>query len=189
MNRIKTFENELALIKNEKIRAFVEQVLCLLPAYFFTIPAATRKGNHPDFARGEGGLVRHTKAAVWFARNMFICETCTGKFTDIQKDVIVAALILHDGCKHGKTETDEGYLFRHPLEMIELLQEHRDRGAFEINPGLFSDICGAIATHMGQWTYDRKAEKNVLCKPHDAVGRFVHLCDYLSSRSGWELTI
>ena len=42
-------------------------------------------------------------------------------------------------------------------------------------------IADVIKTHMGPWTTDYKGNE-ILQAPKDKYQRFVHMCDYLSSR-------
>ena len=42
-------------------------------------------------------------------------------------------------------------------------------------------VCRCIETHMGPFTKNYKGEE-VLKKPVDKYQRFVHMCDYLSSK-------
>ena len=62
--RIALFQNELAWIQDDAIRSFVHDALIKLPDYFFHVAASSTGKYHPAYALGEGGLVRHTKAAV-----------------------------------------------------------------------------------------------------------------------------
>lgn len=68
IKKIEIFENELNLIKNVDLRKLVELSLQSAPDYFFTIPASSTGKYHPQYALGEGGLVRHTKTNS--------CENC-----------------------------------------------------------------------------------------------------------------
>ena len=58
------FTEELNYINDMRIREGAKILLDGLPEYFYTIPASSTGKYHPDFASGEGGLVRHTKVAV-----------------------------------------------------------------------------------------------------------------------------
>ena len=63
--------------------------------------AASSTGRyHPSYALGNGGLVRHSKAATLFAKTLLGLEQ-NNCFTSDEKDLILTALILHDGLKHG----------------------------------------------------------------------------------------
>ena len=42
-------------------------------------------------------------------------------------------------------------------------------------------LCGMIESHMGEWNCDYR-KKEVLPKPTTELQRFVHMCDFLSSK-------
>ena len=65
MNKVEVFENELVYIENEDIRDSLRTMIEKIPDYFFTIPAASTGKYHPQYAQGDGGLVRHTKVACY----------------------------------------------------------------------------------------------------------------------------
>lgn len=167
---------ELDLIKTPAIRTLVENCLKEVPAYFWTMPASTTGKYHPEYTLGEGGLVRHTKAAVMIANELLrldIFKALVG-----QSDEIYAALILHDTVKKGMdgsayTTTD------HPLQASKLVQYVADK-TYCNHPSVVT-IRRLIETHMGQWTTDYDGNE-VLPKPRTSIQMFVHLCDYLASR-------
>ena len=66
MNKHEVFEKELEWIADSNVRDFVSTALDQVPDYFFTMAASTTGKYHPTYALGEGGLARHTKAAVAF---------------------------------------------------------------------------------------------------------------------------
>ena len=71
MKNIKLFERELELIVDEELRMVVKAYLLeRVPDYFWTDGASSSGKYHPQFAQGEGGLVRHTKAVVMFAEEL-----------------------------------------------------------------------------------------------------------------------
>ena len=53
-----------------------------LPDYFFEVAAASTGKYHPKYAQGEGGLVRHTKAAVKIAYELLADPAIGNKYTD-----------------------------------------------------------------------------------------------------------
>ena len=61
------FNKELGYIKDERIRNSLKTMLNLLPEYFYQIPASSTGKYHPEFTLGDGGLVRHVRAAVRIA--------------------------------------------------------------------------------------------------------------------------
>lgn len=84
------FKIELGNIKSEKLHDFIEYVVNLLPDYFFEVAASSTGKYHPKYSLGEGGLVRHTKAAVKIAKDLMNLEQY--RFSEDEKDVIIASL-------------------------------------------------------------------------------------------------
>ena len=99
MNNIEVFRNEIDLIEDEQIKALVIKALESAPDYFYTIPASATGKYHPAYSLGEGGLVRHTKAAVKLANDLLTLELYAKLVP--HRDEIIAALILHDSVKKG----------------------------------------------------------------------------------------
>ena len=168
--KIEIFKEELALIENGALKEATENLVYTLPEYFFTIPASASGKYHPDYALGEGGLVRHTKAAIKIALELLKME----QYEDLRliKDEIILALLLHDGWKRGKD--DEGYMVQdHPKVAAEIVRTYN----YHNNVKGLDKVASLIESHMGQWNAD-----GVLTKPITPSQQFVHLCDYLASR-------
>lgn len=174
----KVFERELSYIKNEKYRKNGQIFIDLLPDYFFLVPASSTGKYHPKFALGEGGLVRHTKVAVRIAYEMLLDESIGYMFTDDQKDLILIALMLHDGCKSGLVK-GEYTVVDHPLIVAELIRKNASKTEFTEEE--ISLICSMIETHMGPYNKDYKGNV-VLPVPQNKYQRFVHMCDLLASK-------
>ncbi len=178
INKAKVFDNELRYIVDEHIREVTRHIVCELPDYFFTVAASSTGKYHPAYALGEGGLVRHTKAAVKFCNSLLSLEYNQEKFSQEERDIICAALILHDGMKHGVLGS-EYTTADHPVVMSEYIKSNHS--------GDFSDeqlklIVNSISSHMGQWNTDFRSKKEIMPKPSTEIEYFVHLCDYLASR-------
>ena len=176
MNKIKYFEKEINYIKDNDKKEDIKFLINLLPDYFFTIPASSTGKYHPKFASTKNGLVKHTKAAVRIAYDLF--ETVTN-FTDEDKDLIIMALIMHDGLKKGIKE-EEYTRFDHPLLVSELIMKNSNN--LKTNMDDIRRMCSMIESHMGKWNTN-KYSKVVLPVPRDEYQRFVHRADYLASRS------
>lgn len=176
--KYKVFEKELANIKDDGIRNFTIRALSKLPDYFYEVGASSTGKFHPSYALGEGGLVKHTIAATRIAVELFRMGCFT--YTEQEKDVILSALILHDGCKSG-LQKSQYTVTEHPLIVAKFVKEDA-----EIKTGISEDIVNLIASciesHMGIWNYDYKTKKEVLPKPSTKLQHFVHWCDYLASR-------
>lgn len=178
MNREEVFKIELGYIKNERIRRSCFEMIKLLPGYFFEIEASSTGKYHPKYALGNGGLIRHTKAAVRIAFELLSDPTIGDKYTNDEKDLMIMALILHDGVKCGVPK--EKYTrFDHPIMMAEMLMDNEEVMELEMEEVEF--VCDAIKTHMGPWTTDYNGVE-VLEKPKTKYQNFVHMCDYLASR-------
>lgn len=134
------FLNELSMIQDQKIRNEVKRLVGLCPDYFFTIPASSTGKYHPDYALGDGGLVRHSQAAVYFANEMLQLEMWQSLLPE--RDIIIGALILHDciktdGGKYTKAE--------HPILACKFIEDNC------IDVSIAFKLCDLIKPHMGQW--------------------------------------
>ena len=179
MKKLEIFKVEINYVKDEDRRKDLKILIRLLPDYFFEIPASSTGKYHPSFSLGEGGLVRHTKAAVRIAYELLNNNTVGAKFTDKDKELIIMALVLHDGVKSGM-EHSKYTKFDHPLLVSKLIMENKDKLSLEVDD--IRMLCSMIESHMGEWTYDSYQQREVLPKPRTAEQRFVHMCDFLASR-------
>lgn len=175
MNKLEMFSTELNLIKDNEIRKFVENCLNEVPEYFFHVAASSTGKYHPAYALGEGGLVRHTQAAIRIAYELFRTEMYP--YNQDQQDIILASLILHDTYKHGLNGS-QYTVTEHPIIAAE--QVIKSQGV--IKQEWRELIAENIKTHMGRWTFDYKSRREVLTAPQTGMQKFVHQCDYLASR-------
>ena len=179
MKKIEVFKKEISYIKDANKRKDLKTLISSLPNYFFEIPASSTGKYHPEFALGEGGLVRHTKVAVRIAHELLENNTVGIKFTETDKDLIIMALTLHDGLKSG-LEHSKYTKFDHPLLISKHIMEQKNKLSLDIDD--IRKLCSMIESHMGEWTFDTYHKKEVLPKPRTAEQRFVHMCDFLASR-------
>lgn len=178
MNKINSFNKELEYIKSDRIKKACSKMIELLPDYFFVVAAASTGKYHPEYAQGEGGLLRHTKAAVRIAYELLSDPAIGDKYTTDEKDLMLMGLLLHDGLKHGLPE--EKYTkYDHPILMADYIMDNEDVLELEIPEIEF--IMDVIKTHMGPWTTDYNGNE-ILEKPKTKYQNFVHMCDYLASR-------
>ena len=178
MNKIETFNKEYNYIKNERYKKNAQIIVDLLPDYFFEVGASSTGKYHPDFSAGPGGLVRHTKAAVRIAYEMFQDESITHMFSQDEKDMMIVGLMVHDGLKHGLVK--ETYVrFDHPILICNYIRENKAKLDFSENE--IKALTNMIESHMGPWNTNNYSEV-VLPVPSNKYQRFVHMCDFLSSR-------
>lgn len=145
--------------------------------------AASSTGKyHPPYALGKGGLVRHTKAAVRFAHDLLTLEMSAFYFTQQEKDIMITAIILHDGLKHG-LPMSKFTIATHPLEVCKWLADEATSGIPQmLTADEMNLLTLAISSHMGEWNTDYKSKQVILPKPESKTQCFVHMCDYLASR-------
>lgn len=174
MKKEDVFKVELGYIVDSDIRESLRIMINKIPDYFFTIQAASTGKYHPSFAQGEGGLVRHTKAAVRMAHELFGIY----KFPTRTKDLIIMSLVLHDSVKKGEIENKYS-LFDHPLVACEFIKKYRDE--LKITKEDIEFICDCISSHMGRFNTSDYSDI-ILPLPKSAEQKFVHMCDFLASR-------
>ncbi len=178
MDKVLKFSRELEYINSDKVKKACQEMIKLLPDYFFEIPASSTGKYHPEYALGEGGLLRHSKAAARIGHELLEDPSIGDKYTALEKDLMIMALMLHDGLKNGLTH--EKYTrFDHPILMADYIMDNEDKLDLDIPEIEF--ICDVIKTHMGNWTTDYNGVE-VLEKPKTKYQNFVHMCDYLASR-------
>lgn len=172
------FETELNYIKNIKIKEAGKYFVSKLPDYFFEIPASSTGKYHPKYTTSEGGLYRHVKSAVRIAYELLQIEMYKVNYTDDEKDLMILALILHDGFKNGIIK-EKYSRFDHPLLMANFVRNSQSESGLEEKD--INILADAISTHMGEFITDYNGNE-VLEKPKTKIQKFVHMCDYLASR-------
>lgn len=180
--KVKIFEKELNYIKDEKIKKVVEQILKEVPDYFFSVAASSTGKYHPKMSLGEGGLVRHTKAAVQVATDLMTLEM----FLPLSDyfDYVIGCLILHDCLKHGNPQ-EQYTRADHPVLMSDFIKSFKQEN--DISNPILDRLSQGILTHMGQWNTDYKTKREIMPKPSTKFQNLVHLCDYIASRKYIEM--
>lgn len=188
------FKTEVDTIGYKPLKVFTKWCLDQLPDYFYEVAASSTGKYHPNYSQGEGGLVRHTQAAVRIANELFKNYTVQN-FDDLEKDIIRVSLLLHDGVKHG-VDGSAHTVANHPLEVVKYLEDRYFEVPEESLPDevieimevdIWYQITECIKSHMGQWCNDYKTGEEILPRPKDDIQRFTHLCDYLASRKMLEV--
>ncbi len=174
MEKVEVFKKELCSIKDENIRESLSIMIEKIPDYFFTIAASSTGKYHPSYALGDGGLVRHTKAAVRMANELYGIY----KFPQRTKDLMIMALVLHDSVKKGEVES-KYTLFDHPLVACEFLRRYSSE--LKITKEDVDFVCDCISSHMGRFNTSDYSDV-ILPLPKTPEQKFVHMCDYLASR-------
>lgn len=179
--KIEVFEEELNYIKNKRILDNAKTLINNLPDYFFEVGATSSGKYHPDYALGEGGLVRHTKAAVYFLKT-FLNHPLVDYFTSDEEDLLVLALLLHDGYK--REDNLESTVFDHPMIATNKILEVRED--LTLTDEELKIVIEVIGSHMGPWNIS-KDSKTVLEIPKNKYQLVVHFSDYFASRKEIEI--
>lgn len=175
MNRIKIFEREIGLIKDEKLKEAVRSYMTDCVAdWFYEVGASASGKFHPKFSQGIGGLVRHTKAVVMFAEELLKMSSYA-YMKDIYKDYVIAACIIHDTAKYGFTGEMDKTVYKDHAENAAKLFESWCLTECDYVPSEL--MLNAVKAHMGQWSTNRED------KPFTSIDRCVHMADYMASRS------
>ncbi|NOQ21598.1 MAG: HD domain-containing protein [Candidatus Aegiribacteria sp.] len=181
MNKAReVFGAELNHIMDSDVRDFVIDIMdTMAPDYFWTCPASMSGKYHPGVSLGEGGLVRHTKLAVWWGVELMQTESWMGD----QRDTIIAALLLHDLKKSG-----EPYKMRHHkcvhyhgVWLVDDILKEKFSGDVQV-PSIIWNILEGIKYHMGKWSYPDWQDKSWYLNSISRMCRIIHLADYCASR-------
>ena len=79
-----------------------------------------------------------------------------GPFKEEEKDLMLLALILHDGLKSG-LEKSQYTLIDHPLLMANYIKDNKEK--LTLTPGEIDFLANVISSHMGPWTKDYKGNE------------------------------
>ena len=172
------FNKELSYIKDIRIKESTITILDMLPDYFYEIPASSTGKYHPEFSLGEGGLVRHVKVAVRIAKELLDNPSIGDKYTSGEKDIMIMALILHDGLKSGLVY-NRYTQYDHPTLIKNFVNENKDK--LKLTDSELDLFSHAVESHMGPWNTDYEG-REILPKPKTKYENFVHMCDFLSSK-------
>jgi hypothetical protein len=148
---------------------FTKEALKMAPEYFWHVPASSTGKHHPSFAQGEGGLVRHTLAALEVVNQLLMA------YPQIEEDQdnIIIAIILHDTIKRGYPDTGKT-VEEHPS----LPRKYYQKLSGIIGEEDYTRIMDLIETHMGIWYVPPKAEYGRI-----SPAEIVHLADFIASKT------
>ena len=179
-DKVKLLQKEIDYINDEFLKDDAIYLVSILPDYFFEVDASSTGKYHPKYASGDKGLLRHVKAAVKMAVELLSNPIIEKTYSSRDKDLIVLALIIHDGLKYGKNKTDKYTKFEHPILISNYIKEVRDN--LKMTDEDIEKLCSMVASHMGPWNTDYYTKEEILPIPKDKYQNFVHMCDYLASR-------
>ena len=174
---LKSFNEMIEKIQNEKWKLGCKELVKKLPNYFWVVAASSSGKYHPKCDLGTGGLVRHSVMVAINAMDLVTAEIFV-EDNIINKDMALIAGLFHDCMKQGNAHSGHT-VFDHPILAAEFMAaELKDY----IEEPYLSTICGAVRTHMGKWTTSDYAPEITLEKPTTAFQKLVHTADYEAAR-------
>lgn len=161
------FEKELTYIKTDFIREQTKLAIDNFPSYFDRVMSSSTGKYH---AVNET-LYEHTCRDAKLGFDIVNLEMF--ELDELEKDLIISALILHDCCKYGR-EYHQYVTHDHPMIASKFVKDICDDSFADV-------VCPLIESHSGQWTTS-KWSKVILPKPTTKLQKIVHLVDYIASR-------
>ena len=162
----------VAGVSEHHIRAMAEEV----PAPFWTAPASSTGKHHPRFSLHEGGLVRHSMAVLFIARDL--CRPW-GIDSEVGLSVVSLAAAFHDSFKGGTGDEWTETVGDHPALAAQMLSRYADEEMDAMGRAVVMLAAKAVAQHMSMWS-----EPQVL--PIDSIdgdfAQVVATADYVASR-------
>jgi len=177
--KLNFFANELANITDKNLKEFVSIILTGTDDWFYHDAASTSGKYHPKFALGDGGLARHTRAVVYWVKEIARSEMFNVDAR--QTELLIAAAIIHDIRKHTATG---GYIAKHARAAHDLVIETQAQNSGLLSADDAKYIADAVSTHMGIWGV-RDGER----KPTSDSEKLLHLADLMASRKEISLDI
>ena len=176
-------------VQNKDVKGFMKQCIETIPDYWFNVPASSSGKYHPNYALGNGGLMRHTIAMLRFFERLVRNELYGKSFTKKELDLLRVACLMHDSRKSGSDEDfkkSKYTRFDHPILAADVVRSIKTKFISDKEKEI---IATAIESHMGQWNTDAsKRFKVVLPLPKNKYQKIVHLVDYLAAMKGCEIT-
>lgn len=175
--------DEINLISDDTIRSFVRSVL-LKAENFWDIPSSFSGKYHPKDEHGFGGNVLHTKRVVRIVSIFSDSYTLSLE----EKDIVLAAAILHDVCK-GKKEPGSSvasYDPMHPYAVNKFVEKCKiqdrtipsdsDSSTLYLSEDIIQSILRLVRCHLGPWSPVPETY------PITYLDFIVHLADSVASK-------
>lgn len=175
-------------VQDENVKKFMEQCIETIPEYWYTVPASSTGKYHPNYALGNGGLMRHTIALLRFFDRLVRNTMYGSPFTNREMDLLRVACLMHDSRKSGSDEefaVNKYTKFNHPILAANVVRSIETEYITDEEKEM---IANAIESHMGQWNVDTYGKSKVeLPLPTNKYQKIVHLVDYLAAQKGVEV--
>lgn len=184
MDKVKVFEELLNKFETDEIREYCTDMIKEIPDYIFTIPSSTSFKYHNKTQCQPHGQIFHILMFAEVMNYVLGLEYVKEKTNERQRDCLRCTPIFHDAIKCGLNGS-QYTVHEHPMLAGEWVRntsvEH------DVDADTKAYIARLCESHSGEWT-STKRSKTVLSKPENDEQFFVHMCDYLASRSNLDMT-
>ena len=179
MDKVKVFEGLLNKFETDEIRNYCTDMIKEIPDYIFTIPSSTSFKYHNKTQCQPHGQIFHILMFAEVMNYVLGLEYVKEKTNERQRDCLRCTPIFHDAIKCGLNGS-QYTVHEHPMLAGEWVRNT------SVEHDVDADTKAYIA-RLGEWT-STKRSKTVLPKPENDEQFFVHMCDYLASRSNLDMT-
>jgi len=183
----KDFNDCLGLIQNEKIRNLVTKALAAAPVEFWKDPSSASGKHHPPENQVEGGIVIHSRKAVFVALELFVWFNIKDQ---LSRDKVVAACILHDIAKYGVpwrkwVDKRHGPIAADWLKRFIPYCESSGENRQIFPDEDLNDVVELVRNHMGRWNRPVPTPALAIGKEvskKDILSLIVQIADFWSSQ-------
>ena len=184
MDKVKVFEGLLNKFETDELRDYCADMIKEIPDYIFTIPSSTSFKYHNKTQCQPHGQIFHILMFAEVMNYVLELEYVKEKTNERQRDCLRCTPIFHDAIKCGLNGS-QYTVHEHPMLAGEWVRntsvEH------DVDADTKAYIARLCESHSGEWTSTNRS-KTVLPKPENDEQFFVHMCDYLASRSNLDMT-
>ena len=165
---------EVKFITNDLIRSITARVLQeVVPDWYLDQPVSNSEFYRNSINNKLITIIERNKSAVRLFCLYYQNPLVSNAIQMIDRDLIIAALIIHDLNLYGLT--DEPYSSADRLGHITNISKLRPSGLSPIENDLFDKISELIASHHGPYRIGNSPEVSTNAQ------FYVHICDYLAA--------
>ena len=184
MDKVKVFKGLLNKFETDEIRDYCADMIKEIPDYIFTIPSSTSLKFHNKTQCQSHGQIFHILMFAEVMNYVLGLEYVKEKTNERQRDCLRCTPIFHDAIKCGLNGSQDT-VHEHPMLAGEWVRNTSVEHNVDTDTKAY--IARLCESHSGEWT-STKRSKTVLPKPENDEQFFVHMCDYLASRSNLDMT-
>jgi hypothetical protein len=145
--KVEAFSLELERIYDKKVREFTKLCIIHAPDYFFEdCPSSSSGKFHPLDELGSDGVLIHTKKVYTMAY-----ELVKGLACEHNRDLVLAATIIHDLRKQGHEKSGHTDMRHHCAYAAELVDEVQSATQL-LTEEQHNIIRCCVGYHLGPWS-------------------------------------